>query len=346
MHELVLTRPDDWHTHLRDGAALATTVPHTARQFARAIVMPNLAPPVTTLEQADAYRERICAHIPRGGTFTPLMTLYLTDATTPETLIGAAASGRIAAVKLYPAGATTHSSAGVTSMERIQPALAAMEEMDLPLLVHGEVTDGTVDIFDREKVFIERCLEPLAVRFPALRVVFEHITTADAVEFVRAAPHTIAATITPQHLLLNRNDLLTGGIHPHHYCLPVLKREHHRRALMEAAASGHPRFFLGTDSAPHEQGRKESACGCAGIYSAHAALPLYAEAFEAAGALDKLEGFCALHGAAFYRLPVNTERVRLVREPWTVPDSYPLGDGKVIPLRAGAALNWRLGHEH
>ena len=346
MHELTLTRPDDWHTHLRDGAALATTVPHTARQFARAIVMPNLAPPVTTLEQADAYRERICAHIPGGTAFTPLMTLYLTDATTPETIIAAAASGRIAAVKLYPAGATTHSSAGVTALEKVYPALAAMEEADLPLLVHGEVTDDDVDVFDREKVFIERCLEPLTVKFPALRIVFEHITTADAVDFVHAAPRTVAATITPQHLLFNRNALLVGGVHPHHYCLPVLKRERHRRALREAATSGHPRFFLGTDSAPHERRRKESACGCAGIYSAHAALELYAGVFEEASALDRLEGFCALHGAAFYRLPVNTNRVRLVREPWQVPDSYELGDGRVIPLCAGATLNWRLVHEH
>jgi dihydroorotase len=339
---LTLTRPDDWHLHLRDGAALGSVVAHSARQFARAIVMPNLKPPVTSTEMALAYRERVLAALPSGVRFEPLMTLYLTDNTPPAEIARAKASGHVAAVKLYPAGATTHSDAGVTRLDRIYGVLEAIEREDLPLLVHGEATDPDVDVFDREAVFIERELIPLVERFPALRVVLEHITTRDAVEFIEVGPPNIAATITAHHLLMSRNALFAGGLRPHHYCLPVLKRETHREALLAAATGGGPRFFLGTDSAPHARDAKETACGCAGIYTAHAALELYAEAFEEAGALERLEAFASFHGADFYGLPRNGERVTLVREPWSVPAEYPFAAGTLVPMRAGAQVAWRL----
>ena len=339
---LTLTRPDDWHLHLRDGAAMASVVPHTARRFARAIVMPNLTPPVTTTARARAYRARILAAVPAGLSFQPLMTLYLSDDTPPREIHRARASGEVVAVKLYPAGATTHSDAGVTAMEKTYPVLEAMERLGMPLLVHGEVTDPGVDMFDRERAFIERVLAPLVARFAGLRIVFEHITTREAVEFVLSAPPRVAATITAHHLLLNRNALFNGGLRPHHYCLPVLKREPHREALLHAATSGNAKFFLGTDSAPHPRHAKESACGCAGIYTAHAALELYAEAFEQAGALPALEAFASFHGPDFYGLPRNRERVTLVQESWTVPESYALGGKRVVPLRAGETLRWRL----
>lgn len=339
---LTLTRPDDWHLHLRDGAALAGVVPHTAAQFARAIVMPNLRPPVTTTAQALAYRERILAARPAGSRFEPLMTLYLTDNTRPEEIRAAQASGRVHAVKYYPAGATTNSDAGVTAMEKTYATLEAMAEIGLPLLVHGEVTDPAVDVFDREAVFIERHLQPLLERIPQLKLVLEHITTADGIAFVQSMPASVAGTLTAHHLLMNRNAMFQGGIRPHHYCLPVLKRERHRQALIAAAASGNPKFFLGTDSAPHARGAKESACGCAGMYTAHAALELYAQAFEEAGALDRLEGFASFFGADFYGLPRNTGTVTLLREDWEVPASYALGDIEVVPLYAGEHLRWRL----
>ncbi|MGE5153199.1 MAG: dihydroorotase [Bdellovibrio bacteriovorus] len=340
--ELILTRPDDWHLHLRDGSAMASVVVHTARQFARAIIMPNLKPPVVTTAQALAYRGRILSALPPGSGFEPLMTLYLRDSTPAREVATARASGAVHGFKLYPAGATTNSESGVTDIRRIYPVLAAMAEQGLPLLVHGEVTDPAVDIFDREARFIEERLVPTIAAFPGLRVVLEHVTTQDAVDFVRQGPDTLAATITPHHLLYNRNALLAGGIRPHFYCLPVLKRERHRLALVEAATGGHPRFFLGTDSAPHPQRDKESACGCAGAYSAHAALELYAEAFEQAGALERLEGFASHHGADFYGLPRNTGTLTLRRQPWQVPASYALGEDRVIPLRAGESLSWRL----
>jgi len=342
METLTLTRPDDWHLHLRDDAALQTTVAHTARQFARAIVMPNLAPPVINTELALAYRNRIIECIPDGMHFDPLMTLYLTDKTDAGEIARAADCEHIKAVKLYPAGATTHSSAGVTDLSAIYLTLEAMQQHDLPLLIHGEVTSSDIDIFDREKIFIEQHLAPLIEHFPALRVVMEHVTTKDAVDFVSAAPAQVAATITPQHLMLNRNALLAGGMQPHHYCLPVLKREQHRQALVTAATSGNSKFFLGTDSAPHEQQRKESACGCAGIYSAHAAIELYAEVFEQADALDRLEGFASYFGADFYRLPRNSGTITLQKQSWTVPDAYPFCDGSLIPFRAGHQLSWKL----
>lgn len=341
MQTLTLIRPDDWHVHLRDGSAMAAVVGHTARRFARAIVMPNLQPPVTTTALAGAYRGRILDALPPDARFEPLMTLYLTDETSPEEIRRAAGSGFVHGCKLYPAGATTHSDAGVTRIEAAWAALEAMAEVDLPLLVHGEVTDPEVDVFDREAVFIERVLAPLVERFPALRVVFEHVTTREAVQFVDAAGDRVAATITPQHLLCNRNELLAGALRPHYYCLPVLKSEPHRLALVEAATGGHPRFFLGTDSAPHERGEKESACGCAGSYTAYAALELYAEVFEAAGALDRFEAFASFHGPDFYRLPRNRERVELRRETWTPPPAYRFGDGEVVPFR-GTPLAWRL----
>ncbi|MBK1719564.1 dihydroorotase [Thiocystis violacea] len=337
-----ISRPDDWHLHLRDGAAMADVVRLSARQFARAIVMPNLSPPVVSTAQAQAYRDRILAALPAGSDFQPLMTLYLTDRTRPEEITQARASGAVVACKLYPAGATTNSESGVTDFARLLPVLEAMRDVGLVLLVHGEVTDADVDIFDRERAFIETRLLPLLSDVPGLRIVFEHVTTAEAVDLVRAGPDTLAATITPHHLLYNRNAILAGGIRPHFYCLPVLKRERHRLALVEAATSGHPRFFLGTDSAPHPLGAKESACGCAGIFSAHAALELYAEVFEQAGALDRLEGFASHHGADFYGLPRNTGTVRLRREPWRAPESYPFGGGQLIPLRAGESIAWRL----
>lgn len=342
MQQLTLTRPDDWHIHLRDGDFLNTTVPHAARQFGRAIVMPNLRPPVTTTAQAQDYRQRILAATPRGARFEPLMTLYLTDNTPPEEIRRAKDSGIVQGVKLYPAGATTNSDAGVTALERCYPALAAMEEVGLPLLVHGEVTAAHIDIFDRERIFIEQNLLPLTARFSALKVVFEHITTRDAVSFVLDASANIAATITAHHLLLNRNDLLAGGIRPHYYCLPVLKREDDRAALLRAATSGNPKFFLGTDSAPHSRATKEAACGCAGTYTAHAALEFYAEAFEQTDALEKLEGFASFHGADFYGLPRNQEQVTLIKQEQEIPDSYVFGSETVVPLRAGGKIAWRL----
>lgn len=343
MQTLALTRPDDWHLHLRDGEAMKAVLPDTAKRFARAIVMPNLKPPVTTVAQAQAYRERILAAVPPGPTFDPLMTLYLTDNLPANEIDRAKASGFVHAVKLYPAGATTNSDAGVTDLKKCAATLTRMEKLGVPLLVHGEVTDPAVDIFDREAVFIERVLAPLLKDFPALKVVLEHITTQDGVEFVKSSGANVAATITAHHLLLNRNAIFIGGIHPHHYCLPVLKREIHRQALVAAATSGNPKFFLGTDSAPHSKSSKEAACGCAGCYTAHAGIELYAEAFEAAGALDKLEGFASFFGADFYGLPRNHETIMLVREPWAVPAQQAmLPDDPLVPLRAGETIAWRL----
>ena len=341
--QITLTRPDDWHLHLRDGEALAAVLPHTARQFARAIVMPNLRPPVTTVAQAAAYRQRILAALPPGLDFEPLMTLYLTDKTPPAEIAAAVASGFVKAVKLYPAGATTNSDAGVTAIENTFATLAEMERLGLPLLVHGEETDPAVDVFDREKAFIDRTLMPLLQRFPHLKLVMEHITTADAAEFVRGTGVQVAATITAHHLLYNRNALFTGGVRPHWYCLPILKREKHRQALVAAAISGDAKFFLGTDSAPHARLAKEAACGCAGCYTAHAALELYAEAFEQAGALDRLEAFASFHGPDYYGLPRNTGTVTLVRESWETPAAYPyVGNDRLVPLRAGETLSWKL----
>ncbi|WP_355662222.1 dihydroorotase [Halomonas salifodinae] len=342
MNEITLTQPDDWHLHVRDDEVLDLVVPYSARQFGRAIIMPNLKPPVTTTEQALAYRQRILAAVPEGVSFEPLMTLYLTDNTTPEEIERAVASGLVHGVKLYPAGATTNSDSGVTSVDKCADAIAAMERLGLPLLVHGEVTHAEIDIFDREAVFIDKVMKPLLARFPDLKVVFEHITTRQAVEFVEAAPANVAATITAHHLLFNRNQMLVGGIRPHYYCLPVLKRESHREALLSAATSGSRKFFLGTDSAPHAKGAKESACGCAGAFTAPAAIELYATAFEQAGALDRLEGFASLNGPAFYGLPANSRTITLKREAWTLPESLPYGDEVIVPLMAGEALNWKL----
>ncbi|MDR2636783.1 MAG: dihydroorotase [Zoogloeaceae bacterium] len=343
MQTLTLARPDDWHLHLRDGAMLAAVLPHTARRFARAIVMPNLKPPVTTVEAAAAYRRRILAALPPGADFTPLMTLYLTDCTSAAEIAKARESGFVHACKLYPAGATTHSEAGVTSIDKASPAIAALEENGIPLLVHGEVTDPAVDIFDRERVFIDTILSPLLHRFPRLKVVLEHVTTQQAVEFVQNAGENVAATITAHHLLYNRNALFQGGLRPHWYCLPVLKRESHRQALVRAATSGSRKFFLGTDSAPHAQSAKETACGCAGCYTACAALELYAEVFEAAGALDRLEAFASFHGPAFYGLPVNRGSITLARQAHILPDSYPCTDNeRLTPLRAGETLAWKI----
>ena len=339
---LTLTRPDDWHLHLRDGAALAAVLPHSARQFARAIVMPNLRPPVTTVELALAYRERILAALPDGSGFEPLMTLYLTDNTAPAEIALAKASGVVHAVKYYPAGATTNSDSGVTELARCFPALEAMEKAGLPLLLHGEVTDPQVDVFDREQVFLDTVLPQITRRFPGLRLVLEHITTREAAEYVTGAPANVAATVTAHHLLLNRNAMFAGGIRAHHYCLPLLKRESHRRALVRAATGGSPKFFLGTDSAPHARRNKETNCGHAGIYSAHAAIELYAEVFEAAGALDRFEAFASFHGADFYRLPRNSGTVTLQRESWQVQAAFALGDEELVPLRAGEPLAWRL----
>jgi dihydroorotase len=342
MRSITIIRPDDWHLHLRDGAHLRAVLPDTARRFARAIVMPNLKPPVTTVKLALEYRGRILAALPAGARFEPLMTLYLTDATRPGEIAEARKSGIVHAVKYYPAGATTHSDAGVTDIAKCGAVLEAMEKAGLPLLVHGEVTDPAVDIFDRERVFIERVLAPLVARHAGLKVVLEHITTREAAEFVRAAPPRVAATITAQHLLLSRNALFAGGVRPHHFCLPVLKRESHRRALIECATSGDPRFFLGTDSAPHARHTKETDCGCAGIYTAHAGIELYVEAFAVAGALDRLEGFASRHGAQFYGLPVNQGTVTLAEEPWQVPADYAFGADRLVPLRAGGQVGWRL----
>ena len=339
---LTITRPDDWHLHLRDGELMRSVVGATARVFGRAVVMPNLQPPVTTVVAAAAYRERIAAALPEGSRFAPLLTLYLTDSTTPDEIALAQRSGFIVGAKYYPAGATTHSESGVTEVSRVYRALQAMERQELPLLVHGEVTDADVDVFDRERVFVERTLSRIARDFPGLRIVLEHVTTREAVEFVTAASANIAATITPQHLLWSRNALLAGGVRPHLYCLPVPKRETHRRAVLQAATSGNAKFFLGTDSAPHAKTAKETACGCAGCYSAHAALELYAEAFEAEGALPRLEAFASFHGADFYRLPRNGDTVTLRREEWMVPAEYAFGGQTLVPLRAGEAVRWRV----
>jgi dihydroorotase len=340
--ELTLRRPDDAHLHLRDGAALAAVLNFTAARFARAIVMPNLVPPLTTTALVLAYRDRIRAALAPGANFAPLMTLYLTDRTSAAEIERASESGAIFGCKLYPAGATTHSDSGVTDLARLEPALEAMSALDLPLQVHGEVTDPGVDVFDREARFIERVLAPLCERWPRLRVVFEHVTTREAVQFVRSARAGVAATVTPQHLLLNRNALFVGGIRPHYYCLPLLKTEPDRLSLLEALADGDPRFFLGTDSAPHARHAKESACGCAGIFSAHAAIELYAEIFETEGILPRLQGFAAEFGADFYRLGRNQESITLIKEPWTVPASYAFGDAELVPLRAGERVGWRL----
>jgi dihydroorotase len=342
MNRLTLRRPDDWHLHLRDGAALASVVADSARRFARAIVMPNLKPAVRTAAQALHYRDRILGELPEGAQFEPLMTLYLTDDTPPEEIARAKLSGRVFGVKLYPAGATTHSDEGVTRLSRCFHTLEKMEEVGLPLLVHGESTDPAIDVFDREQAFIEETLGPLLERFPGLKVVMEHITTREAAQFVEVTGPNVAATITAHHLLLNRNALFLGGIRPHHYCLPVLKREIHREALVEAATSGNPKFFLGTDSAPHARPTKETGCGCAGIYTAHAAIELYATAFEEAGALDKLEGFASVFGAEFYGLPLNEGTITLVREEWRVPERLPFGNEELVPLRAGETLPWKL----
>ena len=338
---LTISRPDDWHAHFRDGDAMASVVGATARQFARAIAMPNLKPPVTTTEQARAYRERI-VEASKGADFEPLMTLYLTDNTPAIEIDRAAASGFVKAVKYYPAGATTNSDSGVTDLRKCDAVFEAMAAARIPLLVHGEVTDADVDLFDREAVFIERSLGPLVKRFPKLKIVVEHATTHEAVAFVERAPENVACTITAHHLLMNRNAIFAGGINPHHYCLPVLKREPHRRALVKAATSGNPKFFLGTDTAPHSRTAKESCCGSAGMYTAHAALELYAEAFEAAGDLDKFEAFASHFGADFYGLPRNKGTVTLERTEWSVPESYPLGKETVVPLRAGQKIRWRL----
>ena len=341
--QLTLTRPDDWHLHLRDSDLLRDVLPHTAARFARAIVMPNLKPPVATVKLALEYRERILAALPRGADFTPLMTLYLTENTQPDEIRRAKAAGHIYAVKYYPAGATTNADSGVTDIRRCARVLETLADVGLPLLVHGEVTDPAVDMFDRETVFIDTVLGPLVQRLPKLKIVLEHVTTQRAVDFVLSAPAHVGATLTPQHLLHNRNALFKGGIRPHFYCLPVLKRETDRAALVKAAVSGSPKFFLGTDSAPHAQHLKENACGCAGIYSAHAALELYAEVFDQAGALDKLEGFASFHGADFYGLPRNASKVTLVKRPWTPPASYPFGAHRLVPMRAGEEVSWSIG---
>ncbi len=343
MDSLTITRPDDWHVHLRDGEALALTVPQIARYFGRAIIMPNLVPPVTTTSQAIGYHGRIKAHLPEGSRFEPLMTLYLTDLTPPEEIHKAQASGKVRAVKLYPAGATTNSSQGVTDISLTHATLAAMSEVGMPLLIHGEVTTAGIDIFDRERVFIENTLAPLVERFPRLKIVLEHITTAEAVAFVEQAPANVAATITAHHLMFNRNHMLVGGIRPHYYCLPILKRQRHQQALQAAVASGNPKFFLGTDSAPHATHTKEAACGCAGCYTAHAAIEFYTEVFEHLGALDKLEGFASHHGPDFYGLPRNTDTITLRKQSWKAPIHYAYGEHTVVPLRAGESIAWTVG---
>jgi dihydroorotase len=342
MDKITITRPDDWHLHLRDGDALKAVLPDTANRFGRAIVMPNLRPPVTTTALAAEYRQRILDALPAGANFEPLMTLYLTDNTSAAEITRAKASGFVHGVKLYPAGATTNSDSGVSSLDACGEVLEAMQESGMPLLVHAEVTDLDVDVFDRERVFIDRHMQPLLTKYPGLKVVFEHITTKDAAEFVVSAPSNVAATITPHHLLMNRNAMFTGGIRPHHYCLPILKREEHRLALVSAATSGNPKFFLGTDSAPHAKSSKEAACGCAGMYSAHAGIELYAEAFEAAGALDKLESFASFYGADFYGLPRNTDQITLLKTAWNVPESITFAADILVPLRAGQSIAWKM----
>ncbi|WP_353569978.1 dihydroorotase [Candidatus Albibeggiatoa sp. nov. BB20] len=339
---LTITQPDDWHLHVRDGAAMHAVVPATARCFARAIIMPNLKPPVTTVEQAEQYRQDILSTLPNNTQFNPLMVLYLTDKTTVEEIQKLKASEHIYAVKYYPAGATTNSDAGVTDLRNVWPVLEKMQQLDIPLLIHGEVTATSIDIFDRERYFIEYVLDPILTEFPELRVVMEHITTQEAVEYVTEMSHHLAATITAHHLLMNRNAIFQGGINPHYYCLPVLKREVHREALIRAATSGNPKFFLGTDSAPHPQHAKEAACGCAGMYTAPAAIELYAEIFEAEGKLNKLEGFASFYGANFYKLPHNKQTITLRKATWAMPESFELGEHKVIPLRAGSEILWQL----
>jgi dihydroorotase len=344
MQTITLIRPDDWHLHLRDGDAMKAVLPDTARRFGRAIIMPNLKPPVRTVAEAAEYRQRILAALPAGMDFEPLMTLYLTDVTPPDEIVRVKESGFVKALKLYPAGATTNSDAGVTDFDKVIPTLRVMAELGVPLLVHGEVTDPAIDVFDREAVFIDRVMRPLLDKLPSLKVVFEHITTKQAANFVWSAGDNVAATITAHHLLMNRNAIFTGGIRPHHYCLPVLKREIHREALVEVATSGNPKFFLGTDSAPHAQSTKEAACGCAGMYTANNGIELYAEAFEAVGALDRLEGFASRHGPLFYGLPANGDTITLVKEATEVPASLPyLPNDPLVPLRAGETVGWRLG---
>jgi dihydroorotase len=342
MNRLRIQRPDDWHVHLRDGAALQAVVGFTAQRFGRAIVMPNLKPAIATTDMARAYRQRILSALPAGSRFEPLLTLYLTNTTTADEIDRARAAGFIHGVKLYPAGATTHSDAGVTDIGKVYGVLAHMEKVGMRLLIHGESPQAEVDVFDRETHFIDTVLQPLLDRFPKLQVVFEHITTARAVDFVKAARAGVAATITPQHLLHNRNAIFSGGIRPHYYCLPILKRERDRQALLEAATSGNPRFFLGTDSAPHEQSTKENACGCAGMFTAHAAIELYAEAFDSVGRLDRLEGFASHFGADFYALPRHADSITLLKEPWVAPDTFAFGAGELIPYRAGERVGWRL----
>lgn len=342
MDKITIIRPDDWHLHLRDGGALKAVLPDTAQRFARAIVMPNLRPPVTTTVLAAEYRQRILTALPEGAKFEPLMTLYLTDNTGADEIAKAKSSGFVHGVKLYPAGATTNSDSGVTSLEACSDALEAMQRLGMPLLVHAEVTDSDIDVFDRERVFIDRHMSSLVVNYPELKVIFEHITTKDAAEFVANSPSNIAATITPHHLLMNRNAMFAGGIRPHHYCLPILKREEHRLALVKAATSGSPKFFLGTDSAPHAKSAKEATCGCAGMYSAHAGIELYAEAFEAMNALDKLEAFASFYGADFYGLPRNTDQITLSKEAWTVPESIAFAGDVLVPLRAGQTVAWKM----
>jgi dihydroorotase len=342
MKTLTITRPDDWHIHVRNGAILKTVLPHTARQFARAIIMPNLKPPVTTVAGALVYRKEILQAVPAGIDFTPLMTLYLTAATKISEIQKAAESDHVYAFKLYPAGATTNSDSGVADIHAIYPLLAELEKLDIPLLIHGETTDTDCDIFDRERVFVDTSLTDIATNFPNLRIVLEHVTTSEAVQFVYASGNNIAATITPQHLLYNRNALFAGGIRPHYYCLPIIKREHHRLALVKAATSGNPKFFLGTDSAPHITSLKETSCGCAGCYSAYAALELYAEIFERADALNKLEGFASFFGADFYRLPRNSDTVTLEKTTWSIPLFYGENDNTVTPLKAGEELSWKM----
>ncbi len=342
MNKLTLIQPDDWHLHVRNGEILKTVIPHTASQFARAIIMPNLNPPVLTVDQALTYRSEILQALPEDSNFNPLMTLYLTADLTAAEVKKAAESEFVHAVKLYPAGATTNSDSGVSDLKGIYPILEVMEQVDLPLLIHGEVTDKDCDIFDREQVFVDSSLTDIAKNFPDLRIVVEHVTTQEAVDFVLAGSNKIAATITPQHLMFNRNAILAGGIRPHHYCLPIIKREKHRQALLAAATSGNPKFFLGTDSAPHLTGAKESSCGCAGCYSAYAAIELYAEIFEQADALDKLEGFASCYGPDFYQLPRNNKTITLQKQPWTVPANYQVGAKTITPLRANEIINWKL----
>ncbi|MCW5620842.1 MAG: dihydroorotase [Burkholderiales bacterium] len=342
MDSISITQPDDWHLHLRDDDYMRAVLAHSAQRFARAVIMPNLKPPVTTVEAAQGYRDRILAALPAGSSFEPLMTLYLTDNMRPAHIRAARASGFVHAVKYYPAGATTNSDSGVTDITRCFDTLEAVADAGMPLLIHGEVTDPSVDVFDRERVFIERTLGMLVQRLSHLRIVLEHITTAEAVAFVRSAPDNVAATITAHHLLLNRNAIFQGGVRPHHYCLPVLKRETHRQALLGAAISGSPKFFLGTDSAPHARHTKENDCGCAGMYTAHAGIELYAEAFDQAGALNRLEGFASHHGADFYRLPRNPRRITLRRRPWPVPQDFAYGEHRLVPLRAGGEIGWSI----